>query len=721
MTATTNTLSCASSNPKADGYPVGTQLDGHYGKRGFIAAVKDGAANVFVIGSHGLNPVRREYVVVWDDKYVDTLSDGIVAPMVARAAHLPLAENVEARHAAALEAMEQARKARDDATARAAVERAAFEADAIKRIPPWAKAVIVGELIEDQSDSMTDYFGHKTVKSAILGFSRHTRDLFPEMRRAALNHPDTAHLFDAPAEAEHREKYSMGGGYYLKKGTRHGSGWRVEKVPFYKDPVKAIPSGEWALTPPAPKQPEKQAVAAGARIEEHTHTKHGFQMFVVVMAERVDHDAFEQLRAKAKAAGGWWSRRWGSCPSGFAFKDKSAAEQFARGIGANDNAATPPASTGKAERLRGLADKMQADIDAAFRDRLANTPKRRRQADAARIEGARLKRTQDALRALAVAHEAGPVPPVLASLSSRKAVYDLVATRIDTSRAGYYDAGVDTGEPVATSPAAVALWAMIARTTEAEKSAEALRREIADLPFANIPGYFPTPEPIAVRLVDLARIEPSMRVLEPSAGSGDILRPLVRTGATVEAVEIRLRLCNILHGVFGEEVAVACADFLELRPEDLGEKFDRVVMNPPFERAADITHILHALDFLKPSGRLLAICSSGPARSETIRPLSCYWQPLPDGSFKSSGTMANAVLVVIAKDEVDAARADGWRHGGDNGGFWFHGPTWGDDWKAAASWTGTEQEPDGPNAKPRTYDTLSELCEAEELGRLAHA
>jgi len=64
MNAISRTSPNTSELVDAGAYPVGTQLDGHYGKRGFIAAVKDGAANVFVIGSHGLNPVRREYVVV---------------------------------------------------------------------------------------------------------------------------------------------------------------------------------------------------------------------------------------------------------------------------------------------------------------------------------------------------------------------------------------------------------------------------------------------------------------------------------------------------------------------------------------------------------------------------------------------------------------------------------------------------------------------------------
>lgn len=61
-----------------------------------------------------------------------------------------------------------------------------------------------------------------------------------------------------------------------------------------------------------------------------------------------------------------------------------------------------------------------------------------------------------------------------------------------------------------------------------------------------------------------------------------------------------------------------------------------------------------------------------------------------------------------------AARAAGWKRGGDNGGIIFHEPTWGS-WKAAISWEGTDQEPSGTNDKPRIYDTWQDCCLHEEI------
>jgi hypothetical protein len=100
-------------------------------------------------------------------------------------------------------------------------------------IPADTKAVIVAELHKNESDSMTDYFGYSTIRTVILGFSTHTKDLFAEMRKHAANFEETAHLAEANEEYENREKYTGGAGYYL--GESRYSGWVVKKEKYYKD------------------------------------------------------------------------------------------------------------------------------------------------------------------------------------------------------------------------------------------------------------------------------------------------------------------------------------------------------------------------------------------------------------------------------------------------------------------------------------------------------
>jgi 16S rRNA G1207 methylase RsmC len=99
---------------------------------------------------------------------------------------------------------------------------------------------------------------------------------------------------------------------------------------------------------------------------------------------------------------------------------------------------------------------------------------------------------------------------------------------------------------------------------------------------------------------------------------------------------------------------VVHADFLASRPSPV---YDRICMNPPFApRQADIRHVSHAMGFLKPGGRLVAIMSAGTmfrqnslavAFRATLGALNASFTDLPPGSFKESGTMVNACIVTV--------------------------------------------------------------------------
>lgn len=98
-------------------------------------------------------------------------------------------------------------------------------------IPTDAKAVIIGTLRVNECDSYTDYYNYSIGRTVILGFSKHTRNLFSEMRKHAANFEETAYLAEYNADYEHRENYSMGDGMYL--GRNKYNGWTIEKEPIY--------------------------------------------------------------------------------------------------------------------------------------------------------------------------------------------------------------------------------------------------------------------------------------------------------------------------------------------------------------------------------------------------------------------------------------------------------------------------------------------------------
>lgn len=193
---------------------------------------------------------------------------------------------------------------------------------------------------------------------------------------------------------------------------------------------------------------------------------------------------------------------------------------------------------------------------------------------------------------------------------------------------------------------------------------EAMRETLnAVVQIVSAPNLFPTPTPLAMRMIALAEIGPTHRVLEPSAGTGALVDVIVDAAGNdhqsrgaaasdhVVAVEIDITLANRLRGRF-PGASVCGRDFLNLSAQDLG-LFDRILMNPPFDHGSDITHILHAYDLLAPAGRLIAICANGPHQQETLRPLveACggLWEELPPDTFRSARTSVRTVLLAVSK------------------------------------------------------------------------
>lgn len=187
---------------------------------------------------------------------------------------------------------------------------------------------------------------------------------------------------------------------------------------------------------------------------------------------------------------------------------------------------------------------------------------------------------------------------------------------------------------------------------ETREKIEAMQESLsAGVKVVTAPQLFPTPAELAARMVDVANISPAHRVLEPSAGTGNILKAL-NNRADIHAVEINRELCDILRPlglgfVYNE-------NFLE-QNGNLGT-FDRILMNPPFVNGADIKHIQHALHMLKPGGRLVAICANGSRQQSTLKPLAedsgGWWEDLPAGTFADQGTNVNTALLVIEGAEV---------------------------------------------------------------------
>lgn len=156
---------------------------------------------------------------------------------------------------------------------------------------------------------------------------------------------------------------------------------------------------------------------------------------------------------------------------------------------------------------------------------------------------------------------------------------------------------------------------------------------------------FFTPEDIANLVVGMGKVN-GCNVLEPSAGSGALMKACFAHGAqSVHAIEINPEHHAEL-SLYGATVIIQ--DFITIKPDP---QFDRVVMNPPFTKKQDLKHVAHALKFLKPGGRLVAIVQANRLQSDvekmTGHDYDVSTQSVDAGAFKESGTPIATQIVLI--------------------------------------------------------------------------
>lgn len=168
--------------------------------------------------------------------------------------------------------------------------------------------------------------------------------------------------------------------------------------------------------------------------------------------------------------------------------------------------------------------------------------------------------------------------------------------------------------------------------------------------------FFPTPAATASRMAELARIGKGDRVLEPSAGNGNLADAARAKGAEVDVLEISSQLRDILKA---KGYNVVDHDFESFSPSD---KYDAVIMNPPFSSRKDAEHIQRAYTMLKPGGRLVAIAGEGVFIGSDAKAVQFRdWldakgadvESLEQNTFKDKNllatTGANGRLIVITK------------------------------------------------------------------------
>jgi hypothetical protein len=285
-----------------------------------------------------------------------------------------------------------------------------------------------------------------------------------------------------------------------------------------------------------------------------------------------------------------------------------------------------------ADKLDKLAATMQKTIDSKLHPAIGQqniTARRSRIAAGMREEGEHLALIQRLLEGLAQSHRTGTCPPQFAKIDNRKQLADLATLRRWHEEDSKYLQecftynysiverlklfGIRSKDEAIV---AVELLGKLCSSNPApeidrsvEKANELRRRAI----YTKVPDFFPTPPEIINRMLQIARIDSSHRVLEPSAGAGDLCLAVRKLGAVVECFEINSDLHQSLTLLGFQPLD---RDFLFATPRPI---YDRVLMNPPFSGDAYIDHVRAAYEWLAPGGELVAVLPSGYQSSRSLQ------------------------------------------------------------------------------------------------------
>ena len=168
---------------------------------------------------------------------------------------------------------------------------------------------------------------------------------------------------------------------------------------------------------------------------------------------------------------------------------------------------------------------------------------------------------------------------------------------------------------------------------------------------------FFTPLNIALQMIELADISHNSRVLEPSAGIGNIADQIKKF---VENVDVCEQMYSYQELLELKGFNVVGSDFLQYENNNY---YDCIIANPPF--SAEQEHIKHAYNLLKVGGKLIAITSphwtfANDKSSKEFR----QWfedlggeiaEELESGTFEMTGVRSN--IIIINKDTETMRKA----------------------------------------------------------------
>jgi Methyltransferase small domain len=278
------------------------------------------------------------------------------------------------------------------------------------------------------------------------------------------------------------------------------------------------------------------------------------------------------------------------------------------------------ASSDKARKLRELAQSMQDTIDQKKNPAIGNqrvTRRRKLIAQGMIEDGIELAIIQSWLIAIAEMWEAGNISEVLRGIKSKSQVEALF--RISQRKpsleeiqeiitGNYFEewieslsrAGIHTPKEILSAITEIKKVVKPENIDTTKQRLKELELEIIGMKSGD---FFPTPEPVCNRLIQLANLEPNWRIIEPSAGNGNVAECITKYYPEIELdlVEINSTLREILEL---KKFKLVGRNFLDYTTSD---RYNACIMNPPFYELVE--HIYHAWKLLLSDGILVSIVS----------------------------------------------------------------------------------------------------------------
>ena len=165
--------------------------------------------------------------------------------------------------------------------------------------------------------------------------------------------------------------------------------------------------------------------------------------------------------------------------------------------------------------------------------------------------------------------------------------------------------------------------------------------------------FYPTPDRVAEAAIQLAQIAEHHRCLEPQAGLGALAARMPKHTVCVEVSAQRAQVLSL------RGLTAVCQDFLAYSQAHYltGTRFDRIVMNPPFDQGRWRAHLEAAARLLAPGGRLVAVLPVGAQSKDELLAelpqLRCSFHQRFERAF--AGVSQDVVLLLVESTKPSPA------------------------------------------------------------------